>query len=211
MESRPGIERMKRIFSVCAFVVASVFAFADGAVTNGVNVTETKKMDDKISVIMETSLGDLEIELNAAKAPITVKNFLSYVDEKFYDGTIFHRVIPGFMVQGGGFTTDMDQKETKAPIKNEADNGLKNLRGTIAMARTMIVDSATCQFFINTVDNGFLDFSRPTPQGYGYAVFGEVTEGMEVVDKIAAVKTTWKRGMKDVPETDVIIKTIRRK
>ncbi len=168
-------------------------------------------MSDKVTVVMETTLGNIEIELNAAKAPITVENFLSYVDAKFYDGTIFHRVIPNFMVQGGGFTADMEQKPTKAPIKNEANNGLKNSRGTIAMARTMIVDSATAQFFINTVDNNFLNFSAPNPRGYGYAVFGEVVEGMDVVDQISATKTGFKAGMQDVPTTPIVIKTIRRK
>lgn len=176
------------------------------------NDTEEKgKMEQKTVVVMETSLGDVEIELEDAKAPVTVKNFLSYVDESFYDGTVFHRVIPNFMVQGGGFTAAMEQKPTKKPIKNEADNGLKNLRGTIAMARTMIVDSATAQFFINSVDNGFLDFKAPNPRGYGYAVFGTVISGMDVIDKISAVETTFKGGMQDVPRTPVVIKTIRRK
>src|SRR3972149_8867242 len=136
---------------------------------------------------METSLGNIKIELDQAKAPITVKNFLSYVDEKFYDGTIFHRVIGNFMIQGGGFTADMQQKRVKAPIKNEAGNGLKNMTGTMAMARTNVVDSATAQFFINVVDNDFLDHQNTTSQGFGYAVFGKVIQGMDVVEKIKAV------------------------
>jgi cyclophilin family peptidyl-prolyl cis-trans isomerase len=161
-------------------------------------------------VIMKTSLGDITIELNEEKAPITVKNFLSYVDDKFYDGTIFHRVIDGFMIQGGGFTPDMSQKPTKGQIKNEAANGLKNDRGTIAMARTMVVDSATSQFFINVKDNGFLNYSSPDPRGFGYCVFGKVTEGMDVVDKIKGVATGNKNGMGDVPNETVKILEVRR-
>lgn len=193
--------------------ISVIAACATLACVNSAKPTEkeTKKMADTVTVVMETTLGNVEIELNEAKAPITVANFLSYVDAKFYDGTIFHRVIPNFMVQGGGFTADMTQKSTKAPIKNEANNGLENRRGTIAMARTMIVDSATCQFFINTVDNGFLNFRSPDPRGYGYAVFGSVVAGMDVVDKIAAVQTGFKNGMQDVPTTPVVIKSIRRK
>lgn len=169
-------------------------------------------MDEKtVTVVIETTMGDIEVALDAAKAPVTVANFLSYVDEGFYNGTIFHRVIPRFMIQGGGFTPQMEQKKTRDPIKNEADNGLKNKRGTIAMARTMVVDSATAQFFINTVDNAFLDFRSPDIRGYGYAVFGNVVSGMDVVDAISGVKTGWSRGMKDVPEKVVEIKAIRRK
>ncbi len=138
-------------------------------------------------VLMETTLGAVKIELYPDKAPVSVKNFLDYVNSGFYNGTIFHRVIPGFMAQGGGFTTDRKQKETRAPIKNEAGNGLKNDRGTIAMARTANPDSATAQFFINVVNNDGLN--RPNPDGYGYAVFGKVVEGMDVVDKIVATPT----------------------
>ena len=161
-------------------------------------------------VVMETSLGNVKIELDQTKAPISVKNFLSYVDDKFYDGTIFHRVISNFMIQGGGFTADMQQKPTKAQIKNEAGNGLRNKRGTLAMARTMVVDSATSQFFINVVDSDFLDYRDNSPQGFGYAVFGKVIEGMEVVDKIKSVKTGNKMGFQDVPEESVFIKSIKR-
>src|SRR3989304_1860585 len=161
-------------------------------------------------VVMETSLGNVKIELDQAKAPISVKNFLSYVDEKFYDGTIFHRVIGNFMIQGGGFTADMQQKRVKAPIKNEAGNGLKNMTGTLAMARTNVVDSATAQFFINVVDNDFLDHQNTTSQGFGYAVFGKVIQGMDVVEKVKAGKTVSKMGFSDVPAEAVVIKSVKR-
>ena len=157
---------------------------------------------------IETSMGTITLELDDAKAPETVANFVKYAKDGHYDGTIFHRVIDGFMIQGGGFTKDMNQKETRKPIRNEAMNGLKNVRGTIAMARTMVVDSATSQFFINLVDNNFLDFRNPSPQGFGYAVFGKVTKGMEVVDAIAKVQTG-NRGMhQDVPVKSVVIKKV---
>ncbi len=156
-------------------------------------------------VTIKTSKGDIKLELFEKEAPETVKNFLSYISEGFYKNTIFHRVIPGFMVQGGGFDTSFTQKPTHAPIKNEAANQISNKRGTIAMARTMVVDSATSQFFINLVDNDFLDYKAPTPQFFGYCVFGKVTEGMDVVDAIAAVKTG-SRGMhQDVPQENVVI------
>jgi len=158
-------------------------------------------------VVMETSLGTIKLELDPQKAPISVKNFLDYANSGFYNGTIFHRVINGFMIQGGGFTADLTPKPTKPPIKNEADNGLKNVRGTIAMARTAIPDSASSQFFINVVDNDMLN--RPKPDGYGYAVFGKVIEGMDVVDKIKAVKTGMNKGFRDVPETTVVIKSVK--
>ncbi len=161
-------------------------------------------------VLMKTSKGDIVIELFADKAPITVKNFLSYVDNKFYDGTIFHRVIKGFMIQGGGLTAEFVTKSTKPPIKNEAGNGLKNLRGTIAMARTSEVDSATCQFFINHVDNPFLDHRDNTPEGFGYAVFGRVISGMETVDAIANSPTMTYRGYRDVPRETITIISISR-
>ena len=157
---------------------------------------------------METSMGTITLELDDGKAPETVANFVKYAQDGHYDGTIFHRVIDGFMIQGGGFTRDMNQKETREPIRNEAMNGLKNLRGTIAMARTMVVDSATSQFFINLVDNGFLDFTSPTPQGFGYAVFGKVTDGMDVVDAIAKVKTGFSGPHQNVPEEAVVIKKV---
>jgi cyclophilin family peptidyl-prolyl cis-trans isomerase len=153
-------------------------------------------------------MGTITLELNAEKAPETVANFVRYAQDGFYDGTIFHRVIDGFMIQGGGFTKEMNQKETRAPIRNEAMNGLKNVRGTIAMARTMVVDSATSQFFINLVDNDFLDFTAPTPQGFGYAVFGAVTDGLEVVDAIGKVKTGFAGAHQNVPETAVVIRKV---
>jgi len=157
-------------------------------------------------VIMSTSKGDIKIELFKDKAPITVENFLSYVNDGFYDGTIFHRVIPNFMIQGGGFTPDFSQKPTKPPIKNEAKNGLKNERGTLAMARTQVVDSATSQFFINLVDNSFLDNGA---RDYGYAVFGKVIDGMGVVDEIAAVNTGTRGMYGDVPQEDVTITSVK--
>ena len=157
-------------------------------------------------VVLETSQGSIEIELDADKAPVSTQNFLAYVDAGFYDGTIFHRVIPGFMIQGGGFDGKLSQKPTRAPIKNEADNGLKNARGTLAMARTSDKDSATAQFFINLKDNDFLN------QPPGYAVFGKVTSGMDVVDKIAAVQTGAKGPFsQDAPQTDVVITKAKRK
>ena len=159
-------------------------------------------------VIMETSMGTITLELNDEKAPETVRNFVDYAAAGHYDGTIFHRVIDGFMIQGGGFTRNMDQKPTRAPIRNEAMTGLKNARGTIAMARTMVVDSATSQFFINLVDNDFLDFTSPTPQGFGYAVFGAVTDGMDVVDAIAKVKTGFNGPHQNVPEDPIVIKKV---
>ena len=157
---------------------------------------------------METSMGTITLELDDAKAPETVANFVRYAKDGHYDGTIFHRVIDGFMIQGGGFTKDMNQKETREPIRNEAMNGLRNLRGTIAMARTMVVDSATSQFFINLVDNSFLDFQNPTPQGFGYAVFGKVVDGMDVVDQIAKVKTGFSGPHQNVPEEAIVIKRV---
>ena len=161
-------------------------------------------------VLIKTTLGDIKVKLAADKAPLTVANFLAYVDAKHYDGTIFHRVIDGFMIQGGGFDANMRQKPTQAPIKNEAANGLRNRRGTLAMARTMVVDSATSQFFINVKDNGFLDFRSPDPQGFGYCVFGEVVEGLDVVDQIKGVRTGVKAGMSDVPLETVEIVSVTR-
>ena len=161
-----------------------------------------------MTATIETTLGTMTLRLDADKAPETVRNFAQYAQDGHYDGTIFHRVIDGCMIQGGGFTKDMNQKPTREPIRNEAMNGLRNRRGTIAMARTMVVDSATSQFFINLVDNDFLDFSSPTPQGFGYAVFGEVTDGIEVVDAIAKVRTGSVGPHQNVPEEPVVIKKI---
>jgi peptidyl-prolyl cis-trans isomerase A (cyclophilin A) len=158
-------------------------------------------------VAFETSEGRIVVEVNADKAPKTVANFLQYVNDGFYNGTIFHRVISGFMIQGGGFTPDMTQKPTRAPVPIESMNGLKNVRGAVAMARTGDPNSATAQFFINVVDNAMLDY--PRPDGYGYAVFGTVVEGMDVVDKIRAVRTGSRGSFQDVPATPVVIKTAR--
>jgi peptidyl-prolyl cis-trans isomerase B (cyclophilin B) len=156
-------------------------------------------------VKLTTNLGAIVIDLDEEKAPATVANFLSYVASGHYDGTIFHRVIPGFMNQGGGFTADMTQKPTQAPVQNEAANGLKNTKYTVAMARTSAPHSATSQFFINTADNAFLDHTAPTPGGFGYAVFGAVTEGQAVVDSIAAVRTGRAGGHGDVPVEPIVI------
>ncbi len=159
-------------------------------------------------VLMRTNLGDIEITLYPEKAPKTVANFLRYVDDGFYDGTLFHRVVPGFVIQGGGYTTRMEKKPTREPVENEARNGLKNRRGTIAMARTSDPHSATAQFFINLKDNPSLD--HPSFDGWGYAVFGRVTRGMAVVDAIAAVPTTSRDGMKNVPVEPVVIQSVSR-
>ena len=156
-------------------------------------------------VCLSTSMGDIIVELDAENAPISTENFLGYVNDGFYDGTIFHRVIADFMIQGGGMEPDMSQKKTKNPIKNEANNGLGNKRGTLAMARTQVVDSATGQFFINTVDNDFLNHQNESVMGYGYAVFGKVLEGMETVDAIRQVETGTHGMHQDVPKESVLI------
>ena len=157
-------------------------------------------------ILFETTLGDFKIEFFEKEAPLSVANFRKYIDGGFFNGTIFHRIVPGFVIQGGGFTEDMTQKKTEAPIKNEADNGLKNSRGTLSMARTNDINSATSQFFVNLKDNDFLDHSRGN---FGYAVFARVTAGMDVIDKIAAVETGRKRGFDDVPVEAVIMKSVR--
>jgi len=156
-------------------------------------------------VVLETSKGNITLELHKEKAPITVKNFLGYVKDGYYDGLIFHRVIKDFMIQGGGMDADLQQKKTKFAIKNEAQNGLKNVRGSVAMARTSLVDSATSQFFINTVDNAFLDNKGKRQDDFGYCVFGQVVEGMDVVDEMRQVKTGNKNGHGDVPLEPIII------
>ena len=160
-------------------------------------------------VELSTSMGPVRIELYPDKAPKTVENFLQYVRDRFYDGTVFHRVIPGFMVQGGGFTVEMEQKPTRESIANEAQNGLKNTTGTLAMARTPNPHSASSQFFINVADNAFLDFTGPTQQGFGYCVFGRVTQGMDVVNKIVAVPTGNRGGHQNVPLKPVVIQSAR--
>ena len=157
------------------------------------------------TVLIKTTLGDIKVELYPEKAPLTVQNFLDYVNDGHYNNTIYHRVIDGFMIQGGGFDKDFEQKPTKKPIKNEADNGLKNERGTLAMARTSEVNSASSQFFINVVNNDFLDFKSKAPHEYGYCVFGKVIDGMDVVDKMRKVKTGTKGPHRDVPMENIEI------
>ena len=158
-------------------------------------------------VRLDTSMGSIVLELDREKAPLTVANFLQYVTDGFYDGTVFHRIIDDFMIQGGGLTASMDRKPTRSPVINEADNGLKNLNGTIAMARTSDPDSATSQFFINVADNENLDHTAKSPSGWGYAVFGRVIEGMDTVDRIRKLPTTITAGRRDVPSTEVLIKS----
>jgi cyclophilin family peptidyl-prolyl cis-trans isomerase len=164
------------------------------------------------TVVVETDLGNIEIELDEEKAPKSVANFLKYVDDKHYDGTLFHRVIPGFMAQGGGYDGSLEKKPVREPVENEADNGVKNTRGAVAMARTSDPNSATAQFFINVKDNAFLDHTGKNSTGWGYAVFGTVTSGMDVVDKVISVPTG-ARGpfSKDAPLENVVIKSVRRK
>lgn len=184
----------RRILLIAALALGTLPAFAQQAASAP-------------RVVVATSLGNITLELDAQRAPASVANFLRYVEAKHYDGTIFHRVIPNFMIQGGGFSPDMSQKPTQAPVRNEARNGLKNVRGSIAMARTADPHSATAQFFINTTDNAFLD--NPGQDGWGYAVFGKVVEGMDVVDKIRAVPTANAGFHSDVPRTPVIINSAR--
>jgi peptidyl-prolyl cis-trans isomerase A (cyclophilin A) len=182
--------------------------------STGSETAEDSMGKGPVKVVVETTKGNIELELYPDKAPITVKNFVSYANKKHYDGTIFHRVIPGFMIQGGGFTADLKEKPTDPPIKNEAGNGLKNDRGTIAMARTGVVDSATSQFFINVENNNQgLDHKDDTPRGFGYCVFGKVTKGMDVADKIVNSPTGVKDGphgpMDDVPVETITIKSVK--
>ena len=185
---------MKRLIITTGLMLALSAAFT------------TQAWAEQVKVLMQTNQGDIRLALDKDKAPITVENFVTYAKEGFYDGTIFHRVIKDFMIQGGGFTPEMEKKDTHEPIRNEAKNGLKNQRGSIAMARTSDPHSATAQFFINLKDNAFLDY--PSQDGWGYAVFGEVTEGMEVVDKIAEQPTGMKYRMGDVPLTPVVIEKV---
>ena len=184
-----------RLFIAALFIAAGAFAPSSFAQSKG----------EQTMIQLSTTLGDIDIELYPDDAPASVKNFIDYVESGHFDGLIFHRVIPGFMIQGGGFTADMQQRETRAPIKNEADNGLKNEVGTLAMARTSVPDSATSQFFINLVDNSFLNHTAKTPQGWGYAVLGKVVNGMAVVEKIAAEPTGQVGPHGDVPKTPIVI------
>ena len=194
--------------TACSFALAfapALVSAAPAAAPSNSTSEGTKAMSTNPRVKLHTNQGDMVITLDAAKAPKTVENFLTYVKEGFYNGTVFHRVIDGFMVQGGGFEPGMKQKQTHAPIENEANNGLKNDKYTLAMARTSDPHSATAQFFINVSNNDFLNFTAPTPNGWGYAVFGTVTEGTDVVDKIKGVKTGNKGFHQNVPNEDVII------
>ena len=202
------------VLSFIALTLMSTGAFggSEGAApgkdeSGRADVQEKKAKAAKPVVLMKTSMGDIRIELFEKEAPISVKNFLAYVEGGFFDGTIFHRVIPGFVIQGGGFTPDMNRKTTRKPIKNEADNGLKNLRGTLSMARTNVIDSATSQFFVSLVDNSSLDHVKGDANRFGYAVFGKVSEGMDVVDSIAKAKTGSKGSYKDVPADPIVIKS----
>jgi cyclophilin family peptidyl-prolyl cis-trans isomerase len=188
-------------------LVLSVWVLS--CVNLAMGVDEKMKQEEIQTVEMKTSEGKIRIELWANKAPLTVKNFLRYAEEGFFDGTIFHRVIDGFMIQGGGFSAEMVQKKTHEPIKNEAADNLKNNRGTLAMARTNVVDSATSQFFINLKDNDFLNHRDSSPMGFGYAVFGKVVEGMDVVDKIAKVPTANAGPHQNVPVKPVVIESVK--
>lgn len=190
-----SLQKENIVAKIIILVLVLVFGFSKTSFADSANP----------KVQLQTNHGVIVLELDAGAAPKTVANFVSYVEAGFYDGTIFHRIIPGFMIQGGGFTPEMTQKKTNAAIQNEADNGLKNARGAIAMARTGDPHSATAQFFINTVDNTFLNYKAKTAQGWGYCVFGNVTEGLEIVDAIEAVKTTTKAPHENVPVEAVII------
>lgn len=192
---------MRQVCFLFIMSMTSIASLCFAATTKESNMTNPKNP----TVLIKTSAGDITVELFADKAPISTKNFLEYTKEGHYNHTIFHRVIGDFMIQGGGFTKDMEQKPTKAPIQNEADNGLSNKKGTIAMARTGEVNSATAQFFINTVDNPFLDFKSKNPREYGYAVFGQVIEGMPVIEKIRKEKTGTKGPFENVPVNAVEI------
>lgn len=208
----PTSLRMRTILAAALFSLSALPACSK-APEPAAAPAETAKAAEGPVVVVTTNKGAFEVQLFPDKAPATVKNFLDYVDAGHYDGTIFHRVIKDFMIQGGGFTPDGQQKPTKPPVKNEADNGLKNTRGTVAMARTAVVDSATSQFFVNHADNAFLDFKNDSPQGYGYCVFGEVTSGMDVVDAIATTEKGPKQPgvFQDRPKDDIVIESIKRK
>lgn len=196
-----GLVRQREI------IIKDCFAFGI-AIATGILLMTAEPVHSEPSVVLSTTLGEITIELYPDKAPVTVENFLAYVDTGFFDKTIFHRVVPGFVLQGGGFTEKMEQKKTRPPIKNEAENGLKNKRGTLSMARTSDINSATSQFFINLKDNSFLDHGT---RDFGYAVFAKVTAGMDVVDKIAAVPTGNRGMFQDVPVKSVIVQSARRK
>jgi len=196
---------MKALKLITSFTAISLLVLLQAS-----TLLSAPKENPNPRVLIKTNMGDITVELFEKEAPVTVKNFLNYVDKKFYDGTVFHRIIPGFVIQGGGYTVDLVKKKTNPPIKNEATNGLKNLKGTLSMARTMDVNSATSQFFINLKDNRSLDHRDNTARGYGYAVFGKVVSGWNVVEKIASMPTTTKKGLKNTPKKPVVIKSIRR-
>jgi peptidyl-prolyl cis-trans isomerase B (cyclophilin B) len=189
-------------------MLARCFSLILLSVACGLTTVRADTVEPRVK--FQTSLGEIIVQLDAQKAPLSVANFLAYVDKAHYDGTIFHRVMPGFMIQGGGFTPGFDRRIGSAPIRNEADNGLQNLRGTIAMARTQDPHSATSQFFINTVDNDFLNHREPTARGWGYAVFGKVVEGMETVDRISAVSTGRYDLYENVPKEAIVIQHVTR-
>ena len=198
---------MKQFLIKLSVTASILFFFSACSADEKQSTAKTTTVNDsENTVILLTNKGNIKLKLYPEKAPITVKNFLSYIDSGFYNNTIFHRIIPGFVIQGGGFSKEMDRKKTVAPIKNEADNGLKNLRGTLSMARTNIVNSATSQFFINLKDNDSLDHGS---RDFGYAVFAEVIEGMDIVDKIASVQTT-NRPMPNIPVEQVVIESVKR-
>ena len=195
---------MTKVILPLALIASLLTASAFGAVAAAPDGDAGKPV-----VLLQTSMGDIKIQLDPQKAPLTVKNFLAYAQSGFYNGTIFHRVVKNFVIQGGGYTADLQRKPTNPPIRNEAANGLKNNRGTIAMARGVAVDSATAEFFINVANNGALNHHDDTIQGYGYAVFGKVIEGMKVVDRIAAVEAGKLKGMRKVPKVPVVIKAVK--
>jgi len=206
---RKGVQLMKKALLILVIIFFSGYCYAMGG-----NPPETKgdtmaKGGSNI-VVIETSKGKMRVELYPDKTPVTVQNFLSYIDKGHYDGTIFHRVIPGFMIQGGGFEKGLAEKGTQSPIKNEAGQGIKNERGTIAMARTNIVDSATSQFFINVADNDFLNHQNDSQQGYGYCAFGKVIEGMDVADAISRAERHSVSYYDDVPVEDIVIVSVKR-
>lgn len=208
------IHPMKQILFPLSLALCLFFALPVNAKETKPNPNKkaavAKKKEKAVSVVIETSLGQIVVELNSEKAPMSVKNFLNYVEKKFYDDLVFHRVINDFMIQGGGFDKGLKLRPADAAIKNEAHNGLKNDKGTIAMARTPDPHSASSQFYINLKDNDFLNYKGPLPADYGYAVFGKVTKGMDVVEKIGKVPTTSQSTMRDVPSTPVMIKSIRK-
>jgi peptidyl-prolyl cis-trans isomerase A (cyclophilin A) len=198
-DRRGGIETMRAVM---------IFLYLGLLLTASLGRAEAQAKRNPV-VVIDTTLGAIRVELYPDKAPISVKNFLSYIEEKHYDGLLFHRVVPGFMIQGGGLYADLNEKPANPTIKNEAGNGLKNDRGTLAMARRQPVDSANAQFFINVKDNAFLNHKDETPAGFGYAVFGKVVQGMDVVDKIVAVPATTKGPFQNVPTDPIVIRSVR--